>query len=221
MNNINLTSLPQTENWVFALLLGLFFLLMFSIRLYPNLFYEDIRSLFRVKERSSIFSNPEGSDSRIRILFLIFAGCTIALYAYVILFEPGTAAFSFTRFLLFLTATFVFFILKYLLNRLLLYVFFDRTTAKIALLSYNNLLIFFGIILFPLLVISIFGASWLVVVAQILSVLACLLMVSLSFFKIFQIFYSKLLDSFYILLYLCTLEIIPIIVLIRLYQSLV
>jgi hypothetical protein len=82
-------------------------------------------------------------------------------------------------------------------------------------------LIFFGILLFPLLIISIYGAPWLVIGAQIASLVVCLALAVLTFFKLFQIFYSKLFDFFYILLYLCTLEILPILALIRLYQFIV
>ena len=218
---LEIPSLPQTENWVFGMLLGLFFLLVLSIRLYPSLIYEDIRAIFRVKERSSIFSTSETSGSRVRWLYLLFSYCIISLYAYFILFEANSGSFSFVRYLYFLGVTIAFFLIKYFLNRLLAYVFFNRTIGKIAMQSYNNLLIFFGILLFPLLIISIYGTPWLIVGAQITSLIVCLALSILIIFKLFQIFYSKLFDCFYILLYLCTLEILPILALIQLYQMIV
>jgi hypothetical protein len=214
-------SLPQTENWVFGVLLGLFFLLVLAIKAYPSLIYEDIRAIFHVKERSSIFSNPEGSDLRIRLLYLIFSYCVISLYAYFLMFKPDTGNFSFVRYLCFVGATLVFFLIKYLFIHLLSYIFFDKKMGSIAIESYNNLLIFFGILLFPLLILNIYGLPWLVVAAQITGLIVCFAMVVLTFFKLFQIFYSKLFDFFYILLYLCTLEILPILVLIQVYRLIV
>jgi len=219
MNEIIFPSLPQTENWVFGVLLGLFFLLVLAIRLYPGLIYEDIRAIFRVKERSSIFSTTsEISSSRVRWLYLLFSYSVIGFYVYFILFEPDSGSFSFVRYLYFLGATIGFFLIKYFFSRLLAYVFFNRTIGKIAIQSYNNLLIFFGILLFPLLIISIYGTPWLVAGAQIASLIVCLALAVLTFFKLFQIFYSKLFDCFYILLYLCTLEILPILALVQVYQ---
>ena len=219
MNEIIFPSLPQTENWVFGVLLGLFFLLVLAIRLYPGLIYEDIRAIFRVKERSSIFSTTsEISSSRVRWLYLLFSYSVIGFYVYFILFEPDSGSFSFVRYLYFLGATIGFFLIKYFFSRLLAYVFFNRTIGKIAIQSYNNLLIFFGILLFPLLIISIYGTPWLVAGAQVASLIVCLALAVLTFFKLFQIFYSKLFDCFYILLYLCTLEILPILALVQVYQ---
>ena len=219
MNEIIFPSLPQTENWVFGVLLGLFFLLVLAIRLYPGLIYEDIRAIFRVKERSSIFSTTsEISSSRVRWLYLLFSYSVIGFYVYFILFEPDSDSFSFVRYLYFLGATIGFFLIKYFFSRLLAYVFFNRTIGKIAIQSYNNLLIFFGILLFPLLIISIYGTPWLVAGAQVASLIVCLALAVLTFFKLFQIFYSKLFDCFYILLYLCTLEILPILALVQVYQ---
>jgi len=214
-------SLPHTENWVFGTLLALFFLLVICIRLYPSFIYEDIRSIFRVKERSSIFSNPEASDLRLRFLYLFFSYCVISLYVYFVLFQPDSGDFSFGCYPLFLGATIGFFLVKYLFVRLLNYVFFDTNKGKIAIESYNNILILFGILLFPLLILNIYSPPLVAQIAQIASLVLCLAAAVLAVFKLFQIFYSKLFDFFYILLYLCTLEILPILVLFQVYRAIV
>jgi len=203
------------------MLLALFFLLVICIRLYPSFIYEVIRSIFRVKERSSIFSNLEASDLRLRFLYLFFSYCVISLYVYFILFEPDVGNFSFVRYPLFLGATIGFFLIKYLFVRLLNYVFFDENKGKIAIESYNNILILFGILLFPLLVFSIYSPPLVAVVAQTVSLILCLAAAALAIFKLFQIFYSKLFDFFYILLYLCTLEILSILALFQVYRAIV
>lgn len=214
-------SLPHTENWVFLTLLGLFFLLVVCIRLYPSFIYEDIRTIFRVKERSSIFSNLERSDLRLRFLYLFFSYCVISLYAYFILFQPDAGNFSFVRYPLFLGATIGFFLVKYLFVRLLNYVFFDDNKGKIAIESYNNIIVFFGILLFPLLIFNIYSPPLVAEITQVMSLILCLAAIVLAVFKLFQIFYSKLFDFFYILLYLCTLEILPILALFQVYRAIV
>ena len=221
-DGISAPLLPQTANWVFGVLFGLFFLLVLAIRLYPSLIYEDIRSIFRAKERSSIFSNPEASDLRIRILYLFFSYCVISLYVYFIVFEAGLSAleyFSFVRYAVFLGITIVYFIVKCLFIKLLNYVFFDKSKGNIAIQSYNNILILFGILLFPLLILNIYGLPIVITIAEIASLILCSTMAVLAIFKLFQIFYVKLFDFFYILLYLCTLEILPILALLEVYKA--
>ena len=215
------SSLPQTENWVFCVLLGLFFLVISAIRLYPSLISEDLRSIFRAKERSSIFSNPEGSDSRLRILYIVFAFCVISLYAYFILFKPEYGDFTLLHYSRFLIATTVFFFVKYLFILFLNFVFFDTKTMKIAVKSYFDIIIFFGLALFILLILNIYCPPALTEIIQIVSIIVCLTTVILTVLKLFQLFFSKLLDTFYILLYLCTLEILPALVLFQAYKMLV
>lgn len=214
-------SLPQTENWVFGVLVGLFFLLILSIKLYPSLLYEEIRTVFRAKERSSIFSNPEGRDTRTRILYLAFVICVFSLYAYFFMFKYSTKDFTFLRYLYFVLVTGGFFLLKYFVIRLLCYVFFDKKVLLLTINSYFNLLIFFGIFLFPLLIFNIYAISPIADVVEIIGVTIAVVIALLVVLKLIQIFFSKLLDFFYILLYLCTLEILPILALFQVYKIIV
>ncbi|NDV47310.1 DUF4271 domain-containing protein [Paludibacter sp. 221] len=211
-------SLPETENWVFLFLGGLFFLLVFSIRMYPGIIAEDLYSIFRVKERVTLYGNSEKKDSRVRILFVLLSFCIISLYAYSFCYEPSIGnEFTFIGYLPYLLATSCFFIAKSLINRLLCFVFFDYRTLDIARKSYYNLIIFFGVSIFPLLIISIYATPQITIIAHIGAAIVYILTLALIFLKIFQIFYSKKIDFFYILLYLCTLEILPVIALILMY----
>ena len=214
-------SLPQTENWVFGVLLGLFFLLILSIRLYPSLLSEDLRSIFRVKERSSIFSNPEGSDLRLRGLYLVFSVCVISLYAYFFLFESGSSGFTLLCYLRFLIATIAFFFIKYFFILLLNFVFFDTKMMKIALKNYNDIVIFGGFCLFPLLILAVYSPPAIGGIVQIVSVIVFLIAVTITVLKLFLLFFTKLLDILYILLYLCTLEILPVLALFQAYKMFV
>ena len=218
MQILPLPSSPQNESWVFATLLGLFALMVLALRAYPTLIAEDLPAIFRTKERSSLFSNPEGNDSRLRVLYLLFACCAIGLYAYVALFPAGVEVFGFIPYLRFLAVTAGFLLLKGLLIRLLCYTFFDGRTRQLCLKSYYDIVVLLGLVLFPLLAIRLYAAPSIAHVAQIAGIVACCAAASLVILKLFQIFYSKLLDFFYILLYLCTLEILPFAALLQAYR---
>ncbi len=210
---------PQNQNWVFILLAGLFLLFVFAVRMTPGFFSEDIKTLFRVKERSSIFSNSTANDSRFYILFIIFSFCVISLYAYFILYDPAPDnPFVFKKFLYFLLATVSFFLFKFLSISLLGYVFFDPKVMVVAKKNFMYLVVLTGIVLFGLLVMNIYAIPSVVKIVEIVLLGVLISLCIFVVFKLFQIFLSKLLDSFYILLYLCTLEILPVVALFRVYQ---
>jgi hypothetical protein len=210
-------SLAQTESWVFIFLVILFFLLVFSISRSGSLISESVKNFFQVKERSSIFSKATVNDFQIRLFIIIFAIGVYSLYGFYLFHKPGTD-FSLLKFGAFLIATFVFVGLKSLLFDLMGYVFLDHGSLKMAKDGYFNVFSLVGIILFPLLIIQIYIPYNLYNITEIISLTTCILGYFLIIFKLFQIFLHKIVASFYILLYLCTLEFLPLIALYQVYQ---
>jgi len=213
-------SLPQTEGWVFGVLLLLFFLLVFTISRSSGLISENIKNFFQIKERSSLFSNRTINDFRFGFFLLLFSSGVFSLYAYLIFHRPSTP-FSVHGFGLFLLVTLLFIAFKSILIDLVGYVFLDRNTLKMAKNSYFNILSFLGIALFPLLILYIYiPYSWsgfTEIISLVICVIACILVI----IKLFQTFSHKTVASFYILLYLCTLEFLPLIALYQVYQLLI
>jgi len=213
-------SLPQTENWVFGALIFLFFLFVVSISQSPGLIMETVKSFFQIKERSSIFSKATISDFRFRFFLIVFSIGTLSLYAYIQI-HGNSSGFSMKEYSYFLLLTGIFFCIKSLLIDLLGYVFFDTKSLKIAKTSYFNVISFLGILLFPLLIIHIYVPDFLLGATEIISLIVCLIGCILVIIKLFQIFSHKIVASFYIMLYLCTLEILPLIALFRVYYLIV
>jgi len=213
-------SLPQTEDWVFIILLVLFFLLVYSITRSSDLISDTIKTFFQIKERSSIFSKAAVNDSRFRFFMIIFAIGVLSFYVYLVMHKSNTP-FSIKEFGLFLLVTGLFFGLKLFIFDLIGYVFLTPASLKMAKDGYFNVVSFLGVVLFPLIFLQIYipdnYTRLIEVVSLIISLTACILII----IKLFQIFYRKILASFYILLYLCTLEFLPLIVLYKVYQLLV
>jgi len=210
-------SLAHTEAWVFIILGLLFFLLVLSVSRSGSLIDETLKNFFHVKERSSIFSKATVNDSQIRFFIIVFALSVLSFYAYYLLHAAGTT-FSILRFSYVLGVTFLFFGLKSLMFDLLGYVFLDPSSLKLAKDSYFNVVSFLGIILFPLLIIQVYVPYNLHSTIEIISLIVCILGYILIIFKLFQIFLHKIVASFYILLYLCTLEFLPLIALFQVYK---
>ena len=182
-------SLPQTEAWVFILLLLCFFLLVYSISQSIGFISDTVRNFFQVKERSSIFSKATVNDSRFRFFILIFAVSVMSFYAYLVL-HKNNIDFLPKDYALILLISSLFLVLKSLLFDLIGYVFLNPVMFKMAKVSYFNTISFLGIALFPLLFLQIFIPEQYAPVIQSLSLILCIGACILVIIKLFQIFFS-------------------------------
>jgi len=210
-------SLPQTESWVFLALLGFFFLFVYAVSQSSGYITETVKTFFQVKERSSIFSKATVNDFRFRFFLIIFTIGVLSLFAYLTFYKPGSP-FLLKEYGCFFLATTLFVILKYLFFNLVGYIFLSPVSLKMAKESYLNVVLFLGILLYPLLILQIYIPNHYAGFTEIASLSVCLIACILVIIKLFQIFLHKFVASFYILLYLCTLEILPLVLLYQVYQ---
>ena len=202
-------SLPTSESWVFGTVLFLFILMVVSYIRSSNWLYESVRTFLQVKERSSIFSKTTINDFQSRFFLIVFSIAVFSLYLYYLMHNPQHG-FEFLKFLSFFGITALFFGLKYLLIDLVGYVFVDKSTLKVARESYFNILTYLGVTIYPILIFQLYFPQSLNSVSSHIALILCILASILLIIKLFQIFFHKILASFYIMLYLCTLEILPI-----------
>ena len=205
-------SLPSSESWVFGTFLFLFVILLISALRGSAWITESISTFFQVKERSSIFSKTTINNFQSRILLTFFSTGVFGLYAYYLYFEPQSG-FHISTYMLFCLIIGAFLLFKFIFFQLIGYVFLDSTQLKLARESYFNVIYYLGIVLFPLLIFQIYFPPHLNHFTGIISLVICIIAAILIIAKLFQIFFRKIVASFYILLYLCTLEILPLIIL--------
>jgi len=144
----------------------------------------------------------------------------LSLYMYLIIFTADNS-FSLKEYGYFLVVTGLFFGIKSLLIDLIGFVFLPHSTLKIAKESYYNIVSILGIILFPLLILQIYIPYNLYRIPEISSLIIGIAACIAVIIKLFQIFFHKTVASFYILLYLCTLEILPLFFLYRVYKLII
>ncbi|MEI7501662.1 MAG: DUF4271 domain-containing protein [Paludibacter sp.] len=210
-------SLPQTDSWVFGALLTLFFLFILSVSKSSSIISDTLKSFFQINDRSSLLSKSNVGNFRFRFFLLEFSIGVISLYAYLYFHNP-TAELSIVKYAYYLLVTTLFFVLKSILFDLLGFVFLDRKVLKLAKESYFNIVFFVGTALFPVLIFQIYlpyDYSYTIQIISLLFIIIAYLFIAL---KLFQIFFDKLVASFYILLYLCTLEFLPLFALYQVYQ---
>ncbi|MDR3652971.1 MAG: DUF4271 domain-containing protein [Paludibacter sp.] len=213
-------SLPQSESWIFIVLFILFFLFVFTVSRSSGLITETAKTFFQVKERSSIFSKATVNDFQIRFFLIVFSISVISLYIYLFLNKPSTP-FTIVEYSYIIIITGLYFGVKALIFDMIGYIFLTPLNLKMAKESYFNIIIFLGICLFPLLILQVYAPNNFGNLIQLISLIISFSAGILVIIKLFQIFLHKLVASFYIFLYLCTLEILPLIVLYQVYKLIV
>ena len=213
-------SLPATENWVFITLLILLSISAVMFLRSSGWVIESLRTFFTVKDRGSIFYKRTMSDFESRLFLVIFSIGVFSLYSYMIL-NPMGKNFLLITFLKLLGVTGVFFVLKFLIMKIIGYVFLHPTIQKQTTESYYNVLIYLGLVLFPLLIFHIYFPEFLIYYIRILGLILCLVASIVYTTKLFLIFFKNFASSFYLLLYLCTLEILPIVLLFYWYNFMI
>ena len=210
-------SLPQTDSWVFTVLLTLFFLFIFSVSKSSSIISDTLKSFFKLNDRSSLLSKSNVGNFRFRFFLLEFSIGVISLFAYLY-FHNASTELSIIKYGYFLIVTTLFFALKSLLFDLLGFVFLERKVLRIAKESYFNILFFVGTALFPVLIFQIYLPYDFYDIIDIVSLLIFSIAYVFVLIKLFQLFFDKIVASFYILLYLCTLEFLPLFALYQVYQ---
>ncbi|MDR1584685.1 MAG: DUF4271 domain-containing protein [Prevotellaceae bacterium] len=213
-------SCPQTEAWVFVCLGALFLLFVAAVLFSSSSLVWSVKLLLEIDDRTASFINPGAFYFLSRFLYVVFFIGVFSLFGYLY-FRSAGDGFLLSEYWLFLGTTTVFLTLKLLLSHLLGFVFFDSSAFKVARRTYFNTLSLFGIVLYPLLVFHVYSSflSCNVLIAIVL--ITALLSLVFFAFRLFQIFFTKTVDFFYILLYLCTLEILPFLLLFRIYGNIV
>jgi hypothetical protein len=201
-------STPQNESWVFITLLLLLIILAYSFLSSSGWLKESVHSFFRVKERSSIFNKTTVKDFESQFFLIVFSTVVISLHINIFL-EQKFIEFSFIVFTKFLAMSSGFILIKYLLIQITGNVFTNAQKLKIARESYFNIYIYTGILLYPILIFKIYSNE---IPLEVINFIIFAIMTFAGFLliiKLFQIFFENIVDSFYLLLYLCTLEILP------------
>jgi hypothetical protein len=211
----------QTEMWVFICLGTLLFLLVVAVLFSSSSLVHMIKTLFELTDRNSIFNDTTINNSPARFLLTFFFISVFSLFSYLYL-HLESESFPLIGYLIFLGVTTVFFIVKLLLFNMLGFVFLNPSVFKTAKETYFNILSLLGLALYPLLVIRIYAIPFFDHKIIDYIILSLLLLTSLFIvYKLIRIFFNKLVDLFYILLYLCTLEILPFIALFQIYEMMV
>ena len=210
---------PASQWWVFVLMLLLFGLLVFSVVRTMVSPADVIKGLFDSKKRSVSFNKNSIDSFEQKVYFFIFSSATVSLTAYVLNYNV-TNEFGFREFFFYFMVFNIFAVFKYFISKVLEYVFFGKAVLKKIWEDYLNIFTLLSFLLYLYILLLLFspfsfdGISTYVVSA--LVVLAELVFVVV----LIRNFLHKIVVSLYLMLYLCTLEILPVLLLIQVFGEL-
>ncbi len=201
------------------LLLTLFLLTIYTIVKGQRIIKETIKDFFYLRLRSSIFIESLSGQTFLQNNFaLLFIGST-GLFLHIVFFNNKNLIGNFENKMLYLALfiglAFVFILIKALLFRFLGYIFFDKNITSVFVRGYFTALFSLGIILFLIDTALIYAPTSFYYPLIITGLIAITITLILIFYKTAQIFLTGIGSFFYIILYLCTLEILPALVMLE------
>ena len=204
----------RQQMWFTPLMVVLSFTVGMLLTRRFKLYIQDIKAFFFMTNSSSSFSNTRMGLFQFRFLTFYVSAISVTLFCSFILedilnFVPKSFLLSFAKLLI---AVLLYVIVKLILNRIICYVFFNRTILDNINKQYLTLITMFGFSLFFVDILVSYGPAIMVRGALWIGIFICGLAVILYLYKIFEFFFTGVTSLFYLILYLCTLEILPTVV---------
>ena len=204
---------PHVDNVFVSALLFCFFLLAFTLAAEKHYLAQRIEKMFYVREKPDLFSDGDMKSSvKCQLLLSLFTCLLLAIlfvdYSYETvpqLFQHYSLPFLLGSCLLISILSFAF---KVGLFALVDWVFFDKEKNSLWIESYVLLYSLGGLFLFMLLLSYVyFDLSKLYALVSV--ALIALLVEILLFYKCFKVFFNKKYGCVYLIVYFCTLELAP------------
>ena len=204
----------RQQMWFTPLIVVLSFTVGMLLTRRFKLYIQAIKTFFFMTNSSSNFSNTRMGLFQFQFLTFSVSAISVTLFCSFILedmlnFVPQSFLLSFVKLL---CAVLLYVMVKLILNRIVCYVFFNRTLLDNINKQYLTLITMFGFSLFFVDILVAYGPAIMVQGVLWIGILICCLAVILYLYKIFEFFFTGVTSLFYLILYLCTLEILPTVV---------
>ena len=173
---------------------------------------QQLKSIFTTRERSNLFDDATGSDIRYTFALIINACIMLGIctYHYVINSTPQLLASESSSSLLgfFIFLSILYMIIKWSIYKSINWIFFEKARNLSWMVSYFNVIVWLGLILLPVILLTVYfdltaSNSFLFMALAIISAKILL------FWKCFNNFFGKIHGILHLIMYFCTLEILP------------
>lgn len=226
--------LSASNNSVIAVLLLFgFFLFFYLIISRARYIAEEIKRFFIDRDRGSLFDQNAGSVTYVNFCFVTLFVISVGVILFrIVYFEAESQSMGLIDSLpehivqiigwhhilplVFLSLTACYLILRSLILRFLKFVFLaEEPQANRLLHNYFQVLYLLGVFFYPVAVLIVFAPARFFYPLEYLILISIVFAFLLIIYKICQIFLSRSHAFLYILLYLCTLEFMPVLFLLK------
>ncbi|MDE5905207.1 DUF4271 domain-containing protein [Duncaniella sp.] len=210
------TLLPGYDSGVLCLLIAVFLLLAFNLRHCSTYIKNFSYDLWSVRRTDSTFTVRTFSETGIQISIVLLTCLCEGIIINAALTSRGlsTPLATFPEIAAFFVAAGAYYLWQLCAYRVVGYVFTDRLSARQWIKGFNASQALLGLLLTIPALIVLFNPGGAAAVASI--GIVCYLIARLIFiFKGFRLFYDNFGSLLYFILYLCTLEIVPVVLIFR------
>ena len=208
---IPMARFTDQNNWVSGVILFVIFLFWAVWRFSGQFFAIKTSGLLNIHSRKN-FVGDEAKRFSSDIVFVTIHILVLALFLYQIFyyigeFESGLVLYGYC-----VAGLVALHLVKYVINRYLTFVFYNFQTFSLWRQSYNINNYILGILFIPVVLGMVYGGESVFEICLATGAFAFILLLILYVYRLFIIFFKDLASLLYLILYLCALEIIPLMI---------
>lgn len=208
---IRLEQVTDQNNWVSGIILFVLLLFWTVWRFAGQFFALRSTGVVAVSGRQAVFGDDTAKSFTSDIVFSVIHLLVLGLFSYQVFFylgyKSGISLFGYCILgLLALHAV------KYAINKLFTFVFFDSFMYSEWKQSYNFNNYLLGILFIPLVLGMIYGSESIFDICLASGLFLFVALLVFYAYRLFVIFFNNLASLLYLILYLCALEIVPLMI---------
>lgn len=208
---IPMARFTDQNNWVSGVILFIIFLFWAVWRFSGQFFAIKTSGLLNIHGRKN-FVGDEAKRFSSDIVFVTIHILVLSLFIYQIFyylgeFPPGIGLYSYC-----IAGVVSLHFVKYIINRYLAFVFYDVQVFSLWKQSYNINNYILGILFIPVVLGMVYGGESVFEICLATGAFIFILLLILYVYRLFVIFFKDLASLLYLILYLCALEIIPLMI---------
>ncbi len=210
------TLLPGYDSGVLCLLIGIFLILAYNFRHYSTFIKNFSTDLWSVRRRENTFSVRTFSETGIQMSVVLLACVSEGIIVNSVMTREGVSGplSTFGAIAAVTLVALLYYLWQLAAYRTVGYVFTDKVSSRLWLKGFNASQSLLGLALVAPALVVLFNPGAVVVVFP-MGVLFYFMARFIFICKGFRLFYDNFGSLIYFILYLCTLEIVPLVLLYR------
>lgn len=212
MNGIPLPYLMHSDWMITLILFGCLIMVSYALTHIKKFLFLQFRFFITSRERASMFDDATSGDVHYTLLLLLNSFIMQGFCNYYYFSETRPLLFykisHLFLLILFVLLPILLFVLKWIAYQWVNWVFFSRGRNIVWMASYLHISVWVGLLLLPVVLLTVYfdlNLYFSLILMGLVFVLAKIML----FYKAFYNFFPKLYGFLHLILYFCTLEILP------------